>query len=213
MSNTNPRTTWFQDTISLGSFPGQTVKVRFATITNSTLATLFYIDDTSLTGSGTSPLNLDFENGPGAGWTEHSSGGYEIIDANMPLTGVYSAHECGYNGCIESIEQPIIIPDSAILSYAWYVTSQEGLFGARDFLKVELYTPDGQYLATLRTRGSTARRNAWARDTISLSAWAGQRVILRFTGTTDAESPSTFFIDQVSIRQVQVEGLESIPAQ
>ncbi len=48
LSNTSPRNTWRQDTLNLAQGAGQTLWLRFTTTTNSSLPTVFYLDDISL---------------------------------------------------------------------------------------------------------------------------------------------------------------------
>ncbi len=47
-SNTASRNAWYQDTISLASYAGQTLRVHFSVTTDSSLPTAFYIDDVSV---------------------------------------------------------------------------------------------------------------------------------------------------------------------
>ena len=146
-------------------------------------------------------VNPGFESGPGVGWSESSSGGYEIIDTVRPHTGSYSADECNYNSCTEYVQQRIAVPSNASLRYYWYMTTQEtSTTTAYDYLKVQVYSTSGSLLGTLRTWSNTSARNAWSQDTLSLSAYAGQTVVLRFTTTTDYSLPTNFFVDDVSVQ-------------
>lgn len=144
--------------------------------------------------------NPGFESGSNGNWTESSSGGYQIIDTTRPHTGSYSAYFCGYNSCTEYIEQSIVVPANATLTYWWYQTSGEGTTTAYDYLYVQVYNSSGTLLATPRTWSNKNTRGAWAQDTISLAAYAGQTIRLRFTGKTDTSLPSTYFVDDVSVK-------------
>ncbi len=144
-------------------------------------------------------VNPGFESGPGVGWTESSSGGYEVIDTVKPHTGSYSADECNYNTCTEYVQQRITVPSNASLRYWWYMTSQEPTTTAYDYFKVQVYSTGGSLLGTLRTWSNTSARDAWSQDTLSLSAYTGQTVVLRFTTTTDYTLPTNFFVDDVSV--------------
>ncbi|MGB8645443.1 MAG: M20/M25/M40 family metallo-hydrolase [Anaerolineae bacterium] len=145
-------------------------------------------------------VNPGFESGPGVGWTEYSSGGYDIIDTTRPHTGSYSAYECDYNGCTEYVEQTIKVPSNAKLTYWWYMTSSEGTTTAYDYLRVRVYSTSGTLLATLRTWSNMNVRGVWSQDTASLSAYAGKTVKLRFLGKTNSSRPSAFWIDDVSVK-------------
>jgi PKD repeat protein len=149
--------------------------------------------------SGNIVVNPGFESGPGVGWTEYSSGGYELIDTYKPHTGSYSADECNYNNCTEYVQQQITVPSNASLRYWWYMTSSEPTTTAYDYLKVQVYSTAGSLLGTLRTWSNRSTRNAWSQDTLSLAAYAGQTVKLRFTTTTDYLYPTNFFIDDVAV--------------
>jgi hypothetical protein len=154
---------------------------------------------TSTSVSGNVVVNAGFESGPGVGWAEYSSGGYELIDTYKPHTGAYSADECNYNYCTEYVQQQLTIPSNANLRYWWYMTSSEPTTTVYDYLKVQVYTTAGSLLGTLRTWSNRSTRNVWSQDTLSLAAYAGQTVKLRFTTTTDYLNPTNFFIDDVAI--------------
>jgi hypothetical protein len=47
-SNTASKNAWYQDTISLSSYAGRTLRLQFSATTNSSLTTTFYVDDTSV---------------------------------------------------------------------------------------------------------------------------------------------------------------------
>ncbi len=143
-------------------------------------------------------VNPGFESGPGVGWSEYSTGGYELIDTTNPHTGSYSADLCGYNTCTEYVQQQITVPSNANLRYYWYMASNEGTSRAYDYFRVQLYSTSGALLATLRTFSNTSTRNAWSQDNLSLAAYAGRPVVLRFTTTTDSSLPTEFWVDDVA---------------
>jgi hypothetical protein len=47
-SNTAPKNAWYHDSIGLASYAGQTVRLEFDVVTNSSQATTFYVDDVSV---------------------------------------------------------------------------------------------------------------------------------------------------------------------
>ena len=143
-------------------------------------------------------VNPGFESGPGIGWSEHSSGGYELIDTTRPHTGSYSADLCGYDSCTEYVQQRITAPSNAGLHYYWYMTSSEGTGTSYDYFRVQLYSTSGTLLATLRTFSNTSARNTWSQDNLSLAAYAGKTVLLRFTTTTDGSLPTNVWVDDVA---------------
>ena len=134
------------------------------------------------------------------GWSESSSGSLEIITTGLPHAGSYSASECGYDSCTESIDQPLTIPVNGMLSFWWYMSSTDSLTTAHDYFKVELYRLDGSLLSTVRTRNNMVRRTIWLQDTISLASYAGQTVRLRFTTITDGSLATSFGVDDIALR-------------
>ena len=79
------------------------------------------------------------------------------------------------------------------------MTSSESTTTAYDYMYVRVYNTSGTLLATLRSRSNTAARNAWYSDTLSLAAYAGQSIRVRFSATTDSSVTTSFFVDDVSI--------------
>jgi subtilisin family serine protease len=144
--------------------------------------------------------NGGFESGA-VDWTQSSSGGYPVITTNRPYTGSWSAWLAGYNNAIDSIAQTVTIPANGRLSYWWRVESREG--GGTtvyDWVDVRLYEPSNGSWARLRRWSNASPRNVWTQDTIDLSAYAGRTLELRFFARTDSSLPTSFFIDDVSLR-------------
>lgn len=144
--------------------------------------------------------NPGFESGPKVNWTEYSSGGYTIVDTTRPRTGAYSAYFCNYNSCNEYIQQSILVPANGTLTYWWYQTSSEGATAAYDYLRVRVYNNSGTLLANLRTWSNKNKRGVWSQDTLSLAAYAGQTIRLRFASTNDSSLPSAYFVDDVTVK-------------
>lgn len=149
--------------------------------------------------SGEAVTNGGFEQGTSP-WVQSSSGGYQLITTNRPHAGSYSAWLGGYNNGADAIYQTITVPADGTLTYWWYLSSSEGSTTAYDFLRVRLFSTTGQLLATLRTKSNTSPRNAWYQDSLGLAAHAGQTLRLHFSVTTDLSLPTSFFIDDVSVR-------------
>jgi subtilisin family serine protease len=150
---------------------------------------------------GTNVLqNPGFESGPNVAWTDTSSGGYEIIDTTRRRTGAYSAYFCDYNNCTDTLEQQVTVPANGTLTYYWYQTSSEGTGTAYDYLHVRVYSTGGALLATLRSWSNRNTRGAWSLDTLSMAAYAGQTVRLRFVSTTDSSLRTAFFVDDVALK-------------
>ena len=145
--------------------------------------------------------NGGFESGATA-WAQSPSG---IITSastagNRVRSGGWSAWLGGYDKADEKLTQTVTVPSgSPSLTYWWQLASSESTTTAYDRMHVRVWSTSGTLLATLRTRSNTAARGAWYSDTLSLSAYAGQKVVLGFAATTDSSAVSSFFVDDVSV--------------
>jgi subtilisin family serine protease len=147
---------------------------------------------------GEAVVNGGFENGTSP-WVQSSSGNYQLITTTRPHTGSYSAWLGGYNNAVDQIYQTITVPSNATLTYWWYMSTQETTH-PWDYFRVRLYNTSGQLIATLRTFNDGSGAGVWRQDSISLANYAGQRVRLHFSVTTDSTLPTSFFVDDVSVR-------------
>jgi subtilisin family serine protease len=143
-------------------------------------------------------VNGGFESGT-APWVQSSSGGYQLVTTTRPHAGSYSAWLGGYNNGNDTIYQTITVPTNGVLTYWWYMTTQETTH-PWDYLRVQLRNTSGAVIATLRTWNDGSGANTWRQDTISLAAFAGQTVRLTFNTTTDSSLTTSFFVDDVSVR-------------
>ncbi|MFD3162768.1 S8 family serine peptidase [Herpetosiphon sp. NSE202] len=148
---------------------------------------------------GGSIVNGGFESGT-TGWTQASSGGYSLIDTTRPRTGSYSVYMGGYNNANEGLYQTVTVPAGSALNFYWYQTSNEGTTTAYDYLRVRVYNTSGTLLGTLATRSNVNTENAWVAESLSLAAYAGQTVRIRFETTTDSSLTTSFFVDDVSLQ-------------
>jgi hypothetical protein len=55
-------------------------------------------------------------------------------------------------------------------------------------------------VATPRTYSNASGAGVWRQDSLNLSAYAGQTLRIDFSATTDFTLPSSFFVDDVSLR-------------
>jgi hypothetical protein len=147
---------------------------------------------------GNAVANRGFENGT-TPWVQASSGGYQVISTSKPHTGAYSAYMGGYNSATESVYQTITVPSNGVLSYWWYMSTNESGTTAYDYLRVRIYNTSGTLLGTVRTWSNASAKNVWSQDSVSLAAYAGQNVRLSFGVTTDSSLTSTFYVDDVSV--------------
>jgi subtilisin family serine protease len=153
------------------------------------------------TGGGELIANGGFE-GSAASWTlagnaYWSAGGYPHSGTGYTVLGFY-------NGASGSEYQTVSIPAAhpANLTFWLNVTTNESLASAYDFLYVEVRSTSGTLLGTL---GTFSNRNgtslgSYSQQSVSLASWRGQTVRVQFRATTDAILPTSFRVDDVSLR-------------
>ena len=115
-----------------------------------------------------------------------------MVDTTRPRTGSYSAYLGGYNNANETIYQTITVPTNGTLTYWWYMSTRETTH-PWDYLRVRLYT-------TLRSWSDGSGAGVWRQDSISLASYAGQSLRVHFGATNDSTLPTSFFVDDVSVR-------------
>ena len=153
------------------------------------------------TGGGELIANGGFE-GSAASWTlagnaYWSAGGYPHSGTGYTVLGFS-------NSASGSEYQTVSIPAGhpANLSFWLNVTTNEGLSTAYDFLYVEVRSASGTLLGTL---GTYSNRNgtslgSYSQQSLSLASWRGQTVRVQFRATTDSILPTSFRVDDVSLR-------------
>ena len=153
------------------------------------------------TSGGELIVNGGFE-GSAASWTLSgnaywSSGAYPRSGAGYTVLGAY-------NNASGSEYQTVSIPAGhpANLTLWLNVTTSESLSTAYDYLYVEVRSTSGVLLGTL---GSYSNRDAtsigsYTQRAFSLAAWRGQTVRVQFRATTDVTLPTSFRVDDVSLR-------------
>ncbi len=150
-------------------------------------------------------VNSDFEST--GGWTEYSKIGASLISNFPPPSGSYhsgthGAYLADYNNAHDYIAQNITIPadaTQATLTFWWQVESQESAVTAYDFLTVTVDSPLGQPVATLTSISNQDAGATWQQRTVDLLAYKGQSVVLRFDAVTDANRPTAFYLDDVTL--------------
>ena len=137
----------------------------------------------------------------GAIWTESSTGGYNLISNFHPRTGSWGAYLGGTNNADDRLSQQIILPSNAISVSlaAWWSIATEELNVGFDRMTVSVLQPNGTLLGDLFTIDSSAAVNQWNQAEADLTQYAGQTVVLRFRATTNASSPTDFYVDDVSV--------------
>ncbi|MCX3060219.1 glycosyl hydrolase family 8 [Streptomyces beihaiensis] len=161
------------------------------------------------TASGTTgPTQLlgdpGFENGADATpWTQSSTLGYAPVNndtADEPAhSGSWDAWLNGDGSAdTDTVAQTVTIPagSTAALSYWLHIDTTENTGSAKpDTLKAQILDGSGSTLKTLASYSNLDHNTGYTQHTFDLTAYAGQTVTLKFTGTeTDADAGTTDFV-------------------
>jgi secreted trypsin-like serine protease len=128
-------------------------------------------------------VNGGFEQGPGKGWSESSTQGFDLIvtdaDGRDPHTGTYMAWLGGIADEVSILHQEVTIPAATPLLQYWVRVLPGGACEGSESGGVSI---DGIMVDTIDLCVSTAK--PWAQRTIDLAAHAGQTVQLRVRADT-----------------------------
>jgi hypothetical protein len=148
-------------------------------------------------------VNPGFESGTGSGWSGTSTLGFNPItnstSGEPPHSGSWEAWLNG-NGSADkdTVSQAVAIPSgcTTTLSYWLHVDSTESTSTATpDTLTVQLLNSSGTVLTTLAQYSNLNHATGYVQHSSDVSAYAGQTVTLRFTGTeTDKNGGTTSFV-------------------
>jgi len=220
---------WFNESLSLASYLGSSVRLRITGTTGSSWRSDIAIDGLSLTastssGGGTNiactttissfPYNESFESGTGA-WVQASGDdGDWVNDANGTPSGstgpssaingsFYMFLEASTNGSLGQIgnnatailESPCL--DLSSQSSASFNFNYHMLGANMGTLRVEA-SVDGTTWTEIWSRTGDQGNN-WFGESLSLSAYLGSTVKLRFNGTTGSSWRSDMAIDNISV--------------
>ena len=183
------------------------------TAASGTHTATYTLTVTPASGSGCTPAQLltnpGFEGGTGSGWTGASTLGFNPItnstSGEPPHAGSWEAWFNG-NGTADkdTVTQPVTIPSgcTATLSYWLHIDSTESTSTATpDTFTVQLVGSSGTVLTTLASYSNLNKASGYTQHSSDVSAYAGQSVTLRFTGTeTDKNGGTTSFVlDDVAL--------------
>lgn len=151
-------------------------------------------------------LDGGFEAGlPSAAWQTSSSVFSDILDDSADPaahSGSWKAWLGGSDSVTETLRQTFTIPAGSgpvQVSYWWRVSTLETNHPF-DELSVEIRDTLSNTLQTLEILTDGDADSNWQQSVFTLpAAYAGQTVQLVFVATTDDSSPTSFFIDDVSI--------------
>ncbi|WP_243317595.1 M4 family metallopeptidase [Geothrix paludis] len=167
--------------------------------TSTTVA--FSVSNTS--GGGTElVLNGGFESGA-TSWTQ-TTGVIGTYTGEPAHGGSYDAWMCGYGSAhTDYIYQQIAIPSTATGTLTFWLhvdTAETTTTTAYDTMKVQVLNTSGTVLATLATYSNLDKGTGYTQKSLSLSAYKGQTIRLRFYSVEDSSLQTSFVVDDVSVK-------------
>ncbi|HSN18347.1 MAG TPA: pre-peptidase C-terminal domain-containing protein [Gammaproteobacteria bacterium] len=157
-------------------------------------------------GGGGSQLIGDpgFEGGSTnvAPWTI-SSGVVSNSASEPPHAGSWDAWMDGYGTThTDTASQQVAVPSTlttATLSFWLHIDTAETGSTAYDKLTVALYNTSGTLLKTLGTYSNVNAASGYQQHSFDVSAYQGQTVVVKFTGTEDSSLQTSFVLDDVNL--------------
>src|SRR6202035_1949670 len=158
-------------------------------------------------GGGCTPKQLlgnpGFETGSAAPWTA-TSGVISNSSSEPPHSGSWDAWLDGYGTThTDTLAQTVTLPTGCTsyqLSFWLHIDTAETTTTTQyDTLKVQLLNSSGAVLTTLATFSNLNHNTGYAQHTYSVSAYAGQAVTLKFTGTENASNQTSFVVDDTAL--------------
>ncbi|MFF3111184.1 putative Ig domain-containing protein [Kitasatospora sp. NPDC057904] len=144
--------------------------------------------------------NPGFEAGSTAGWTETNTSGTSTINSGSsepPHSGTYDAWLDGYGTTnTDTLAQTVTLPAGCStynLSFWLHIDTAASSTTAFDKLTV---TANGTTLATYSNVNAAA---GYQQHTLDLSAYAGQSVTLKFSGSEDYTKQTSFVLDDTAV--------------
>jgi hypothetical protein len=146
--------------------------------------------------SGQKLGNPGFETGTAAPWTA-STGVISNSTSEPPHAGSWDAWLDGYGTThTDTLSQPVTIPTgcAAALTFWLHIDTAETTTGTvYDKLTVAIGT------TTLATYSNLNHNTGYSPRTLNASAFAGQTVTIKFTGTEDGQKQTSFVVDDTAL--------------
>lgn len=174
----------------------------------NTLTNRVYLPMLVRAGTSTPPVNPgvlvngNFEAGA-AGWMQGSTNDFpQIVNSDLPFaprSGSYLAWLGGASDEAGFIQQTITVPSTGATYLEFYQRTLSNDGPGYDTGWVKLNGNTIPYTVDL---ASGVGASGWVRQTINLSAYAGQQVILSFEVETDSTDSSSWFIDDIAFTSI-----------
>jgi hypothetical protein len=176
-----------------------TVTVTAKDSTGATGSTTFTWTVTTTTG-GCTPAQLlgnpGFETGAAAPWTA-SAGVIDSSTGEAAHSGSWKAWLNGYGSAhTDTLSQPVTIPTGCSATFTFYLhidTAETTTTTAFDKLTVQAGS------TTLATYSNLNAASGYVQKSLNLSAYAGQTITLKFTGTEDSSLQTSFVVDDTAV--------------
>ncbi|MEM8534333.1 MAG: S8 family serine peptidase [Chloroflexota bacterium] len=139
-------------------------------------------------GAPSSIVNGGFENGV-APWTMSSNA---IRSVERAASGSHSIQLGGEDNSTDAVTQRVQVPENGKLRFKWYPESRD----MGDRLRVEVQAVDTNRRGYSSTNNSNSR---WHDRELNLSSFAGTTVDITFKAETNDGTPSTFYVDDVTL--------------
>ncbi|GAA5201292.1 hypothetical protein GCM10023322_80990 [Rugosimonospora acidiphila] len=146
--------------------------------------------------------NPGFETGTASPWTA-SSGVISNRSNEAPHAGSWYGWLDGYGTTTtNTLSQTVTLPAGCAsyqLGFWLHIDTAETTTTAYDTLTVQVLNGSGTVLGTLATYSNANHNTGYAQRVFDLSAYAGQAVTLRFTGSEDYTKQTSFVIDDTAL--------------
>ncbi|MEV5782014.1 hydrolase [Streptomyces sp. NPDC052287] len=145
--------------------------------------------------------NPGFESGTGS-WTA-TSGVITNSSGEAARTGSYKAWMDGYGSArTDTLAQTVTIPSGCAATLNFYLhvdTAETTTSTAYDSLKAQVLNSGGTVLSTLATYSNLNAASGYTLRSLNLSAYAGQSVTVKFTGTEGSMLQTSFVLDDTAL--------------
>jgi hypothetical protein len=149
--------------------------------------------------------NPGFENGSSnpSPWSG-TAGVISNNSAEPPHSGSWDAWLDGYGAAhTDTLSQSVTVPaatTSATLSFWLHIdTAETTTTTAYDTLTLQVLNPSGSVLGTLHTWSNLNANTGYAQQSFDVSAYKGQNITIKFTGTEDSTNQTSFVIDDTAL--------------
>ncbi|NUP47185.1 MAG: hypothetical protein HOW97_07700 [Catenulispora sp.] len=181
-----------------------TVTATDSTGPSGTASFSWTIGGTSSCGTANLLGDPGFENGTNAAPWNVSSGVINNSASEPARTGSWDAWLGGTASSTATLAQTVALPSGCTTyTFSFYMhidTAETSTTTAYDTLKVQVLNSAGTVLGTLYTYSNKNANTGYSQHNLSLASYAGQTVTLKLTAANDYEYPTSFVVDDTSVK-------------